>query len=228
MQLIPKTPRDDSHHAISLARCALKEELDDLRTIMTMNWPFLASLLRRCRIIADQNIDAVEVTPQNEIKVNPVFLRALDAKSKLYIYAKEALHIALSHPSRMQGKEEMLGRIGAESVVNSILELHDLLPQSSFPYEIVTAKHVARLIRKKEEDVTPMSFEERYFWLLKHWGKRSQSQPQNQDSPLGHRIMPDLSRQNAPQDDNPEGQKNEKKNGQENDGVGLSFKKEIQ
>lgn len=143
-----------------------KQELDALKTVFLAKWPFLYSILRRCRIIADTNIPTAGVNIKNEMRVNPMFMRQLDTKAKVFVYAHETLHIGFSHPDRGDTKDGNVFNIAADSVVNTILREYEL-EDVSFPFEIVTAEKVSSLISKKEEDVSRMSAEEQYYWLMK-------------------------------------------------------------
>jgi hypothetical protein len=139
----------------------MKHELENFRSVMTMKWPFLAGLARRCRIVADPHVESTSVTLKNEIHVNPQFLQRMKDKPKAALWCAEALRVAFSHPQRMQGKDSILAKKASDSVVYAVLQAHEF-KDTELPEGITLAKEVAALIAQDESEVARMSFEEQY------------------------------------------------------------------
>jgi predicted metal-dependent peptidase len=162
-------------------RETLEGELKNINTALMARWPFLQSLLRRCRIVADTNVETACVNAKGEMRVNPEFLKGLNTKAKVLVYLHEALHIALLHPVRINGKDGEIYDIAADSVVNTILAEHDF-SFASLPFKVITANDVAQMINKEPKEVVKMSAEEQYYWLMKC-----------EERPQFENIMKDLS-----------------------------------
>ena len=75
----------------------LKQELANIKSVAMVKWPLFASLLRKCRIIADPDIETAGVNIENEMRINPAFFQKLDDTAKVFVYSHEAMHIAFCH-----------------------------------------------------------------------------------------------------------------------------------
>lgn len=145
-----------------------KEEFEEIRILLTIKWPFLANLLRRCRIIADSKIETARVTSDNELRVNPEFLAKLDLKGKTFIYLHGVLHLAFYHLLRMKDRDPNSFNIAADCVVNTCLDFPEFAKINfPTPLKMVSPQNLAPLIAKKEEELKNLSVEEIYELLKK-------------------------------------------------------------
>lgn len=148
----------------------IKEELGDMKSVLAVRWPLLASIVRRARIISDPKISTARVNEKGEIRINLGFLKSLDVKGRIYVYCHEGLHIALLHCLRSKGKDNDLSNIACDCVVHTLLDAEGL-NNVRFPFDIVTAKGVSSLVKKEEKEVIKLSVEEIYYLLEKHCPK---------------------------------------------------------
>lgn len=145
----------------------IKQELDNIKSVAMIKWPFFASLLRKCRIIADPTIPTACVNIRNEMRINPQFLKKLNDKAKVFTYGHEVGHIAFYHPHREGDRTHWIFNMAADSVINALLFAHGF-EDVHFPFDLVTPERVAPLVKKKEEEIARMGAEEQYHLLEKH------------------------------------------------------------
>lgn len=155
----------------------LKKELENIRAVLTIQNPFIASLLRRCEIIADTSVASSCVNVAGEIRINPQYLRSLTVSERVFEYGDMVLHIAFSHPQRMRGKDEKLFDFASHAATTAILRSHGF---GEGPRGTITPEMVAKIIKKKPEEVISMSVEEIYHLLVKNL-KENQSVPSKND-----------------------------------------------
>lgn len=97
------------------------EDMADVRTVLTVTSPFLASIVRAARIISTKAVPTACVNERGEIFVNPDFFAKLSFPGKVFVIAHEVLHAALLHPSRRGSRDRFLWNMAADCSANSIL-----------------------------------------------------------------------------------------------------------
>jgi predicted metal-dependent peptidase len=103
----------------------IRKELDVLRTQLRVQFPFLASLLHKVRVIIEDTGDLIHVTPDNELCIGRTFVN-LGGRERLFVLAHGILHVALLHARRGIGKEPIRWNLAADVVVNHALSLAGL------------------------------------------------------------------------------------------------------
>ena len=83
---------------------------------------FFAYLLFNLKIIPDSDIETMK-TNGIDIMVNPDWFVSLDKDTRIYALMSATMHVALQHPSRMQGREPKQWMAASDYTVN--LALHD-------------------------------------------------------------------------------------------------------
>ena len=166
----------------------VKQELNTIKSVLFLVAPFVSSLLARCRIVLDPAISKVCVNAAQELRINPEFIAQLGKKERTALFAEQALHIALQHARRMQGKDAELFNIAACASVYALLDAHMFLSFTRFPKGAapITAEHIARLTQKDPKEIANMTAEEIYQLL-----KQCQSSGTDAAGELQH--MHDLS-----------------------------------
>lgn len=157
----------------------LKKELEAIKSILLLKSPFFASLLRKCRIIADEKVPTAMVN-EKEMRINPKFFNSLSKQAKIFVYCHEAGHLAFRHILRMKNKNPRLALIAMDCSINHIL-LSGEFENVKLPINIVTPENVAKMLflkkvsyselLKKEKGISKMSVEEIYSLLKKHANK---------------------------------------------------------
>lgn len=156
----------------------MRKELEKIRSILMLERPFLAAILRRLRIIADERVPTFGVNVKNELRINPNYYQGLFPQGKATIYSHEGLHVAFLHPQRRENKEDEPFQLAADCVVNSILLAHGAKLEQ-FPGDPITPEKIAKIVGLKEELVAKMSMEELYWLILKNKGKIKSDAPQD-------------------------------------------------
>lgn len=145
----------------------LKKELENIKTILLLEMPFFASLLRRCRIILDEQAKRASVNTLGEIRVEPEFFKSLSKKAKIWVYCHETAHIAFRHLLRAENKDLELFNVAADTPINHILENHGF-KNIKIPGGIILPSQLVKIISKTEEEIVKMSPEEIYSLLQKN------------------------------------------------------------
>lgn len=145
----------------------LKKELEDTKTILLLEMPFFASLLRRCQIILDEQAKRASINALGEIRIEPNFFKSLSKKAKIWIYCHEAAHIAFGHLLRAENKDLELFNIAADVPINYILENHGF-KDVEIPGGMVLPSQLVKIISKTEKEIVKMSPEEIYSLLQKN------------------------------------------------------------
>jgi predicted metal-dependent peptidase len=166
---------------------AMKKELDDLKSILMLETPFLASLLRKCKIILSEDVETVGVD-EKAMYINPKFFQPLSRKSKVFIYCHEVLHLAFNHVRRSLGKNHDLFNHASDCCINRILMSHGFKGKVEFPFEINLPENIAKDLSMEKEEIAKMSAEEIYYLLEKKFGQ----------TPFNFNAMKDLL--NSPND----------------------------
>lgn len=92
---------------------------------------FFASLLFNLKIFPDDKTESV-MTNGIDIFINPTWFTGLNADSKVYVLLHATLHVALQHPSRMQGRQEKLWMAASDYTVNQALADYNVpIPQDA-------------------------------------------------------------------------------------------------
>lgn len=144
---------------------ALKNELKEMQNLLMLEMPFIASLLRKCKIVIDEKIETAGVT-KKELIINPDFFESLSKKQKMFVYCHEALHLAFRHLLRMENKDRELFVVSTDCPINHILMTHGF-ENLKFPFDLITPESLSRILFKKEREIAKMSVEEIYYLLKK-------------------------------------------------------------
>lgn len=110
----------------------LKREFRLLQAALVRQAPFLASLLRRVRVVADDTMPGpCGVNAKGEITVHPVKFMKLSRPLRLVVWTHEALHVALRHMIRCGSRDAMRWNIAADAADNAIIQSHGYLDRLS-------------------------------------------------------------------------------------------------
>lgn len=145
----------------------IRKEVEKIRACMMLDWPFLAAIFRKLRIIADDKVPTFGVNTKYELRINPQFYQNISLQGRVVVYCHEGLHIAFLHPHRGENKEEKIFNIAADCMVNSILLAHKAHIEQ-FPGNPVTPQKIAKIVDLEEEKVAKMLVEELYWLLLEN------------------------------------------------------------
>lgn len=145
----------------------IKQELESIKSVAMIKWPLFASLLRKCRIVIDPDVETAGVDIENVMAINPDFFGKLSEKAKIYTYGHEVMHIGFCHCQREGDKIHWIYNWAADNLINHLLSTHGF-KDVKFPIELVTPEKIAPLIGKEEKEVAKMSMETLYYLLEKN------------------------------------------------------------
>lgn len=104
-------------------------EVSELNLKLLRRAPFLATVALHAEVLLQERSDvAVAATDGKRIFLSPARFMARPLSERLFIYAHEVLHCALSHPSRRGWREPRLWNVAADLVVNGLLAQSGLEP----------------------------------------------------------------------------------------------------
>lgn len=108
---------------------AIRQEIEEVETVLFIRAPFLALLLRRVRIILSGDVQTVCVTTAGELLLNPFFWQTLHGiEAKIFLLLHETLHLGFRHPWLSLGRDPALYNTAADMVVNEMLLRHGFQP----------------------------------------------------------------------------------------------------
>lgn len=126
-----------------------------MRLLSIKSLGFMACLLFNLKVFPDTKTETI-ATNGIDIFVNPEWFIKLDHSSKTYALMHTTMHIALKHPSRMQGRDPKLWQSASDYVVNQGLSDYGLqLPQGSLldkQYKDKTTESIYELLLEKQKD----------------------------------------------------------------------------
>ncbi len=106
---------------------ATKEKVSELNLKLLKRAPFLATIALHAEVLIQEHPQiSVAATDGRRIYLSPSGFTTRPVPEKLFIYAHEVLHCALSHPLRRGTREPRLWNIAADIVVNGMLILSGL------------------------------------------------------------------------------------------------------
>lgn len=124
----------------------VRREVEDIRALLFMRFPFLAVLLRRVRIVLSNDTETVCVTTAGELVLNPSFWQGLrDFETKTFVLLHEALHLGFRHPWYSRGRNLAAYNMAADMVVNETLLKHGL--KKPVGRKLVTAESVRDVLK---------------------------------------------------------------------------------
>jgi predicted metal-dependent peptidase len=101
----------------------LKNDISDIQAVLAVEFPFIASLGSRCRIIATNKIETYAgVSKENYMLINPELWEKLSLKDRVYVFAHEVCHIAFQHHDRLGGRNPKIWNYATDGVINEILD----------------------------------------------------------------------------------------------------------
>ena len=112
--------------------------------------PFYSHLSIYIKPKEKKEVGTMGVNKKGELYFNPEFVDKLTEEELLGVFAHEIQHIALQHPFRTKGKEQIIWNIATDLVVNYLLDKNDFtLPKGA-------------LLPKKDY------YEDEYEWVFQH------------------------------------------------------------
>jgi len=101
----------------------LKDDISDIQAVLAVQFPFIASLGSRCKIVASENLQfPAGVTKENYLIINPKEWETFDLRDRVFIFAHEVCHIAFQHLDRRGNREPKIWNYATDAVINDILE----------------------------------------------------------------------------------------------------------
>jgi len=141
----------------------LKNDISDIQAVLAVEFPFIASLGSRCRIIATNKIQTYAgVSKENYMLVNPELWEKLSLKDRVYVFAHEVCHIAFQHHDRIGGRNPKIWNYATDAVINDILD--EVLSRD---IRGITLYDIATLLHIDLDDLKKASAEEIYDKLAK-------------------------------------------------------------
>jgi predicted metal-dependent peptidase len=142
----------------------LKEDISDIQAVLSVQFPFIASLGARCRIVASEKIPApAGVSKDNYLLINPNYWEQLMLKDRVYIYAHEVCHIAFQHNERKGNRKPNIWNIVVDAEVNDSLD--EVLSRN---VRAITMHDISILINESLDRTRKYSAEELYDKLIKN------------------------------------------------------------
>jgi predicted metal-dependent peptidase len=142
----------------------LKEDISDIQAVLSVQFPFIASLGSRCRIVASEKIPApAGVSKDNCLLINPNYWEQLMLKDRVYIYAHEVCHIAFQHRERRGNRKPNIWNIVVDAEVNDSLD--EVLSRN---IGAITMHDISILINESLDNTRRYSAEELYDKLIKN------------------------------------------------------------
>jgi len=141
----------------------LKNDISDIQAVLAVEFPFIASLGSRCRIIATNKIQTYAgVSKENYMLINPELWEKLSLKDRVYVFAHEVCHIAFQHHDRIGGRNPKIWNYATDAVINDILD--EVLSRE---IRGITLYEIASFLHIDLDDLKKASAEEIYDKLAK-------------------------------------------------------------
>lgn len=149
----------------------VKENFDKIKAALITVSPFMASILRRTKIVLTESVPTAGATSNYVVLVNPKFFSKLSFKDKCWILCHETMHVAFSHTTRGKSTNPIVWNIAADAVVNNILEgfikCSDMIKRFSVRMDDIYGLLCLCKINVDYNEFKKMSVEEIYRLLLK-------------------------------------------------------------
>lgn len=124
----------------------MRDDIQNIKALLFLHAPFLAILLSRMRILVNEDVRSLMVTPDGDAIFNPGFWRSLpDTESKTFVLLHEALHLGFRHPWLVKGRDRKIYNLATDMVINEMLFRHGY---NRVPGNPVTAPMIQMLLRE--------------------------------------------------------------------------------
>lgn len=154
---------------------AFMKEYRKVKTVLLLNFPFVASLLNKARVVASTKIETACVNNADVLVINPEFFMGLSFEDRVFTVAHEVFHWAFRDPERGENKKAVvvtgngrtysLWNLVADGVNNDILR--ECLKPGGFWREAMVTKNtiweqIADEVTIEWKDFEKMSKEQIY------------------------------------------------------------------
>ncbi|GEM_PF-1324970 len=155
---------------ISIDKKLIIEELSKIYTALSIDKPYLTSLIRALKILITEKPDAPAIfTTDKELVINAHFWKNLKLNIKKFIIEHECFHLILRHAVRVKELYDKRGipinisGIAADVIVNSLVKIPE-----EFKDKVITPELIANLLKINIDEIRKMSMEEIALLLYKH------------------------------------------------------------
>jgi predicted metal-dependent peptidase len=157
----------------------LFKEYDKIKSALALVFPFISSLLRKCRIVLTTSplIPTAGVDVNDTIVVNKMFWDSLNIPDKTFVLAHEVMHLAFRDGQRLGERDRTLWNVVCDGINNGMLKrvlACKSLDGKMFDYGTLYSAILLSGKKVDYEEVEKMSKEEVYRILAPRMVKNNQ------------------------------------------------------